>query len=137
MDNPRYYNTNLGTMWFHHGRYELGDPNSKSVEETIEFMRDNSRNIMFQPVYMMDHSGLTLATQPFGGIYGYFDSGQIGFIWASKIDIRNWFGVRHVTKSIRNKVKQRFAAELKAYEAYLNGYEETESDDVQELIYNY
>lgn len=37
-----------------------------------------------QPVYMLDHSMLAFSLNKFAGLYGYFDSGQIGFLASTK-----------------------------------------------------
>jgi hypothetical protein len=119
--NPRDED-NLGNMWFHHGRYQLGDPIQMSVEEVLEFLHTNRNDIFFEPVYMMDHRSLSFQMMPYTGMYGYFDSGQIGFIWAWKSDARDWFGQNESEPRLKEDVKQRFVTELAAYQRYVNGY---------------
>lgn len=118
MENPREYD-NYCTMICFHRRYNLGDKHSfdhrnysgwdemqKAIEKEYKFV---------EPLYMMDHSGLTIQRHPFGGIYGRFDSGRIGFIAVKK-------DKDHSLR--RKKTIEIMDAELESYNNYINGYEE-------------
>lgn len=45
-----------------------------------------------------------------------------GFIYASKEDIRKWYGVKYVTKSVREKVINDFENEINDWNDYAQGY---------------
>lgn len=87
--DPREWD-NVGTMVCSHKRYSLGDkyPFAWDAFESWETVQDalvaNEGPMLILPLYMMDHSGLTVATHPFGGEYGRWDSGQIGFIFVTE-----------------------------------------------------
>lgn len=80
-ESPREWD-NLGTMVIFHPRYNLGDKHSfRSAEDAIEFMNNAQDDIYWLPVYMYEHSGITISTTPFGCRW---DSGQVGFIYVTK-----------------------------------------------------
>jgi hypothetical protein len=89
--DPREWD-NLGKMVCFHKRYTLGNKHDLKSEqfegwddiEKYLIEHENAKTIL--PLYMMDHSGLHIQTIPFSGLYGYWDSGQIGFIYATEKD---------------------------------------------------
>lgn len=85
-ESPRSSMSNLGTFLMSHRRYEFGDRRC-GVDEIQEIMQDED-NICL-PVFMFDHSGITLSTKPFACKW---DSGQIGVIFVSKKKIKDEYG---------------------------------------------
>lgn len=74
-ESPREWD-NLGTCFFLHARYELGDEGAKDPRKM------NPDDILAQlPVYMYEHGGITLSTTPFSCPW---DSGQLGMIYITK-----------------------------------------------------
>lgn len=69
--DPRTWD-NAGTMVCKHGGYNLGD----TEEEP-----DNYEDCIVLPLYLYDHSGITMSTSPFSCPW---DSGQVGVIYAKK-----------------------------------------------------
>ncbi len=69
--DPREWD-NLGTMVCRHRNYNLGD--------TIE-TPDNYKDLIVLPLYLYDHSGITMSTKPFSCP---LDSGQVGIIYVKK-----------------------------------------------------
>ena len=88
-ESPRTWD-NLGKMICHHRRYNLGDehtinPNHyNSYDEMRKAIIRKEDVAVILPMYMYEHSGISIATTPFNCPW---DSGQIGFIIASK----KWF----------------------------------------------
>ena len=70
------------------------------------------------PVYLLDHSGLSVSTTDFNDPW---DSGQTGIIFASFDKIREEYGVETVTPEIRQKAEDLLRGEVEQYDAYLNG----------------
>lgn len=68
------------------------------------------------PVYMYDHSGLTVNTT---GFSCKWDSGLLGWIYASHDKVKEEFGV--VTPETIEKVEKLLAGEVKDYDHYLTG----------------
>lgn len=89
------------------------------------------------PVYMMDHSGYSLSKTPFGGIYGYFDSGMLGI---AEIDIAN---AKKVTGSknpnLSSSLFDEFFTELKAVmEGSVFGYQVLdETENIVDSCYGF
>lgn len=87
-DGPREWD-NLGTMVYGHGRYVLGDEEAQNTEKYISWDQWLSYEVedlaVALPLYLYDHSGLRMNTTGFNhlGWHGYFDSGQVGWIYVT------------------------------------------------------
>ena len=120
-ESPRTFDEgNLGIMVCSHKRYDLPnetklDSNSFSGWENLKnYIVKNLKAEIILPLYMLNHSGLTVKTTPFKGIYGYFDSGQIGFIFVSKETLRK-------EKLTKEKATKLLDGEIETFNYYLNG----------------
>lgn len=69
---------------------------------------------MILPLYLYDHSGITMNTCGFSCPW---DSGQVGWIYADKAMIEQEHG--KITPEILEKVRQTLEAEVKEYDYYL------------------
>jgi hypothetical protein len=123
--NPRKDYDNLGTIVSWHMRYNLGDENINmreyfSAKEAVN--ANSTKNDIILPIYLFDHSGLTIQTVPFvGGYHARFDSGQVGFIKVSKKKVRDEYGCKRVTKNVLDKVIRILNSEVEEYDKYLKG----------------
>lgn len=96
--NPREWD-NLGTMVCGHRRYNLGDEQAKNTElynsweewlENEVIKPNGSRNnVVVLPLYLYDHSGITMNTTGFSCPW---DSGQVGWIYCTKERFRKETG---------------------------------------------
>lgn len=123
--NPRE-DDNLGTMICFHRRYTLGNKHNMDPKEALSFM--NRKDIISLPLYLYDHSGITMKTTPFNDPW---DSGQVGFIYITKEKIRKEYGWIVITKKRRTKIEEYLQAEVKTYDQFLTGNVwgfETEND---------
>jgi hypothetical protein len=115
--NPRTEWDNLGTMVCFHNRYDLGDKTDyrtedyNSWDELKEGIITNEGEVVILPLYLYDHSGITISTSPFGC---NFDSGRIGFIFVSKHKIKKE-GIDET------KVEEYLKGEVETYDKYLTG----------------
>ena len=109
---------NLGTMACFHGRYKLGDyrNNSMCIQELNDYIK--RKDIISLPLYLYDHSGITMKTTPFSCPW---DSGQVGFIYVTYENIRKNFLRKHITKVLIEKVYKQLEAEVKGYNDYIMG----------------
>ena len=114
-ESPREWD-NLGTMYFFHRRYVLGDKHNLSMEEVHRLANDPQNESL--PVYMYDHSGYTIATTPFSCPW---DSGQLGHIVVTDVEMRKEFGVKRLTKELRAKALKQLQQEVETYDEYLRG----------------
>ena len=70
------------------------------------------------PVYLYDHSGITLSTAPFNDT---FDSCQVGYIYITKEKARKEYSVKRISKKLKNRIKSYLEGEIKAFDQYLTG----------------
>lgn len=124
--NPRE-GDNLGVMVCLHRRYELGDKHEikesmfKSWEELQEHLLRKCRAKVLFPLYMLDHSGLTISTTSFNDPW---DSGQIGFIYTTVKRMNECFGRPRTRVDRMNrdaKARTELRAEVDVYDAYIRG----------------
>jgi hypothetical protein len=115
VESPRDWD-NLGTMICFHRRYNLGDEhNFDNPEEFRECVSDIA---VILPLYLYDHSGITMSTTPFSCPW---DSGQVGWIYVTKEEIRKNYGVKRISKKLLERVTNYLVSEVKTYDQYLTG----------------
>jgi hypothetical protein len=69
-------------------------------------------------VFLYDHSGLAMNTI---GFHCPWDSGQVGYVHVTLEAVREEFGVKRVTKALREKTEDILRGEIVSYDAYLAG----------------
>ena len=120
--NPRDWD-NVGHMVCWHSRYNLGDTNTDynikdydSAEELFNAIKKDAICVM--PLYLYDHSGISMSTGSFVGRahHAGWDSGLVGYIYASKDDFDNaGINLNEVT------AEEVLTTEVKVYDKYLQG----------------
>ena len=122
--NPRTDFEHADTMVCLHRRYNLGDKHDYRTEDfsgwgAIEeqILKDNDV-VEILPLYMYDHSGITIATTPFSCPW---DSGQIGFVFITKEKARECWMVKRIGKKVRAKVHTYLLAAVQEYDQFLTG----------------
>lgn len=122
-DDPRSWD-NMGTMVCFHRRYSLGDKHDikhgdfSGWNEMEQYITKKLDAAVVLPLYMYDHSGITIRTYPFDCRW---DSGQIGFIYATRKSIRESYGVKLVTKKVIERVEKHLKSEVETYDQYVTG----------------
>jgi|688.fasta_scaffold834071_2 hypothetical protein len=121
---PREWD-NFGTMACFHKRYDLGDKNIpfhsddfSSWEEMEKYIKEELQAVVILPLYLYDHGGITMATTSFSCRW---DSGQVGYIYATKDKIKQEYGIKKISKNYLEKVEKLLEAEVKTYDQYLTG----------------
>lgn len=128
--NPVEHWDLLGTMAVHpnhsHWAHEAVDLDIPMGNNPIEHMHNfikakgyKQNEVIAYPITKYEHSGISLSLGD--NRICPFDSGIIGFIYASKEKIRKEFKVQRITKDIVEKVAEIFANELETQSTYLNG----------------
>lgn len=74
------------------------------------------RGYEFLPLYLYDHSGITISTGPFSCPW---DSGQVGFIYVTKDVMEKTYGSK--PKTWREDARRVMRQEVATYDAYLTG----------------
>lgn len=142
--NPRKEFDNLGTILTQHRRYRLGDEQTPELCESMAeiigltpeqynrlYDTQNGYNTIFNilltrmrgsyivlPVYLYDHSGLTINTT---GFTCPWDSGLIGIIYVSKERARAEYSVKRITRKWVNRIEDYLRGEIETYNDYLTG----------------
>lgn len=126
--DPREWD-NLGRMVCGHRRYHLGDTSRtlgwtfdinafSSWAEVEQHLYDEEGAAVVLPLYLYDHSGITMSTKPFSCAW---DSGQVGFIYITKSALReNWPGLDTEDEKLEH-ARKCLEAEVETYDAYLTG----------------
>lgn len=132
-ESPRDWD-NLTTMLCFHKRYNLGDikesnywdsarKNCRSWEELWAEIQKGYDIIVAKPLYLYDHSGISISTGSFIGRahHARWDSGQIGFVFITRESVKKIQGWKQITAKRKKKLKQWLQAEVKTYDQYLRG----------------
>lgn len=118
-NNPRD-DDNLGTMVCWHRRYNLGDDQPKDSPQ--DYLRQIGKDIIMLPLYLYDHSGLTISTRIENFCqHAAWDSGQVGFIYVTKQKACQEFGWKRVSKVREGFLMYQLELEVKTYDAFLRG----------------
>jgi hypothetical protein len=70
------------------------------------------------PLYLYDHSGITMNTS---GFHCPWDSGQVGWIYVSREDALKEYSRKRMSGKLRDKVEQVLRGEVEVYDQYLRG----------------
>jgi hypothetical protein len=107
-ESPREWD-NIFTMTCWHRRYNLGDHQSDDAEMFRVRRMKHAR-----PLYLYDHSGITISLTPFND---QWDSGQVGFIYATTKTLRKNLGYNYTDAQVQAAME----SEVKTYDQWLRG----------------
>jgi len=150
-ESPRDWD-NLGTMTCWHRRRTLGDRHGQGeLVEAIqsapqwretwyyEYNMADPRELLelaekcqfiILPLYLYEHSDITMNTH---GFSCRWDSGQVGFIWVTREDVRKEYGVKRISKALLERVYHVLNSEVETYDQYLRndiyGFEAIDEND--------
>jgi hypothetical protein len=110
-ESPREWG-NIGTIACFHNRYEIGDKHNLSTDEIIEIVK--RKDVLSLPIYLYDHSGITINTAPFACKW---DSMQIGYIYVDKERLKK----ERLDKCEDKEIYKYLNSEVKTYDNYLRG----------------
>lgn len=111
-ENPREWDGDTKMVMFHK-RYilpceiDIDHEDFNLWDEIEEYIRSNYKVTAIEPVYMYDHSGITVSTTPFS-CRG--DSGQVGFVFVEEAETKDYTHALRIIKS-----------EIEEYDNYLTG----------------
>ncbi len=122
---------------------EKSQENNRSV---VGFAYDicsllDKKGIFALPILMFEHS---MVEYYIGNSIDRWDGSVVGFAWAEKETLYDVYGVKKLTKSIKEKVESVISSSLKMYTDYANGdvymavlynsQEDCDNDDVEDSI---
>jgi len=119
-ESPRRWD-NLCDMVCYHTNYDLGDPVADHGIKREEYtdwddmqagIEQKYPGCVILPIYMYEHSGITISTTPFSCKW---DSGQIGFIFLRADFIKNY------CDNDRKRALHLLNSEVEEYDIYLRG----------------
>lgn len=117
--NPRTEWDNLCTMVCFHRRYNLGDRNHGFTPESIrEYLSENKKTVFWKPLYLYDHSGITISTGTFACAW---DSGLVGYIFIERDRFLKEFGFKRMSKKAKERLEGLLDGEVEDYDNYLTG----------------
>ena len=120
--NPRTDWDNTGTMVCFHKKYELGDKTDYRTEdydswdELKQGIIENEGEVVILPLYLYDHSGITISTSPFDCRW---DSGQVGWVFIHEKQLNSMCGKDF--ERGEEKLNLIMDGEVKTYDEYLTG----------------
>ena len=117
--DPRAEYDHLGQMVCWHERYRLGDRHDWTDPDAFRQHLEAQKNAVVLPLFLFDHSGLAIATDPF---HCPWDSGQIGWIWMPGDKALRAFGAgrRRLTSDVRIHAEAALRSEVREYHQYLS-----------------
>lgn len=112
--------SNISHMICWHRRYTLGDKhdfdNLDSVIEQLEKDKHNGDDYVSSPLFLLDHSGLSISIHDF---QDRWDSGFLGLVYVSKSElISNGVDIKDDWEIVARKIIE---DEVSLYDQYLNG----------------
>lgn len=116
-ESPREW-SNLGTMVCWHRRINLGDEQASREFDTIEDLIASYDAKLVLPLYLYEHSGITMNV---GGFGDPWDSGQVGFIYASAETIREEYDCQRISAAVLAKAETVLRGEVEVYDQFLRG----------------
>jgi hypothetical protein len=125
LEDPREFYDHLGTMLCFHRRYNLGDDHDGILSQfesdynlELEDIKEieSSENVIALPLYLYDHSDITMNTT---GFSCKWDSGKLGFIYIEKSKAKKEFGFDELTPSRIEFIKNVLVNEVKEYDSYI------------------
>lgn len=115
--DPRREFDQLCQMVCWHRKHALGDEHSWPDPDSFEREMKSVPHIR-KPLYLYDHSGLTMSTRAF---HCPWDSGQVGWICVLRSHVLEEFGGKRLTSATRAKVEALMDAEVSEYDSWLRG----------------
>lgn len=115
---------NLTKMVCFHNRYNLGDDHDFKADdfngwaEMEKYITGVEKPIVIKSLYLFDHGGITIGTRPFGDRW---DSGQVGFVYIRKEDVRNEFSIKRCGQNMVERCNVILNGEVEMYDNYIQG----------------
>ena len=120
-DNPWNPREESKICIFHiaHNHYCFGDENYNDFESIKAAKNEAIRNgDIVSPLYMFDHSGITISLSPFSCPW---DSGQVGFVQVPRKIMIKEFGTKIFTPKLKKRALKIMEHEVSELDSYIKG----------------
>ena len=122
--NPRKDADYGSTLYAVHRRYDFSDKQAPKLDrggfsnwdDVKQALIRTEDAVVILPVYMYDHSGLSVQTHPFGCRW---DSGQLGFIYVPRRNLRDYYGVQRLTAKSTQRIEASLRQDIEVLNTYL------------------
>lgn len=117
--NPRKEYDNIATIAHWHRNYDFGRqiPMLQAEADMRELLEEEGEKVLaIVPLYLFDHSGISLSTEPFGCRW---DSGQVGWVYITEENAEKMGCVD--AKWDTNRYLDAIRAEVKEYDSCVRG----------------
>lgn len=114
---------NLGKIEMYHRHYLFPHEGGfkDDPEGLTELLKNRFEVVVCLPIYLYDHSGITIST---GNEYPFndrWDAGKVGFIYATREDVKKEFDRKKINPFIKKHVTEILQSEIETYDQYLRG----------------
>lgn len=117
-ESPREWE-NIGIIHCAHRRYSLGDVQHNTLEAINAAENKCLKNgDIVLPLYLYDHSGITISLSPFSCPW---DSGRVGFIAIPRKKMLKEFSAKIFSKKLKEKALEIAKEEIEVYDQFLRG----------------
>ena len=118
--NPREEYDYFSTMLCWHSQYSLGDDNPyRDPDEAWEYITESRAVVL--PLYLYDHSGLSMSTSRSYPFNDPWDAGQVGWIFIEREKVLKEYSRKKLTRSLIRKAEDMMMSEVREYDDYLRG----------------
>ena len=118
-EGPRDWD-NLAEMTAYHPHYILGDQKDRDKDDLIALVE--REDVYSLPLYLYDHSGLWMGTSRGGWPFSCpWDTSHVGYIWVTKEQVRQEYGVKRISAKLRDKVFELMRGEVSVYNQFISG----------------
>jgi len=109
-----------------HKRYSLGTKNHgykssdfSSWDELEAAIIKKEKPTVILPIYMYDHSGISISTSHEYPYNDQWDAGMIGYVFCTPKMVKEWYGVKSINGAIKKRVTKDLVSQVKTYSQYL------------------
>jgi len=122
-DDPRDW-SNIGHMICWNNRYKLGDKHTychpEELENLFAKMKEDGEEVLISPLYIYDHSGISIYMEEPAFDYGGWDTSRVGYFYILKKDVFENYP-EATEESWKELAQTVLKGELEEYDLYIRG----------------
>lgn len=94
------------------------------------------QDTIWLPVYAYEHGAIMYRAAQSNPFHCKWDSGMVGLIYMTKVEVRNEYGVKRISPKLREQVLKRLRSEVEEWSSWANGevYSFTIEDENGEFV---